>query len=145
MAILLTVAFYINLAATLNVAKPNILRRRKVKTFMLRNMFVLLIVAFIGGFYYKFFRSRNRISNNIVFGMKISFFVLSFILEFTQQEYIVIEGLAFGGRISVVTLILIEIVDAFADRRNRCKNIQYRLRRKGKASHAKYQVPDSDL
>ena len=51
------------------------------------------------------------------FFMKISLLILSFILAFTEKDFIVFGNLAFGGRISVIVLIIIEIVDAFVDRK----------------------------
>ena len=41
--------------------------------------------------------------------------VLSLILAFTRKEFILIGDLAFGGRTSVMVLVLIEIADAFID------------------------------
>ena len=44
--------------------------------------------------------------------------VLSLILTFTGKKFIFIGDLAFGGRTPVMVLVLIEIADAFIDRRN---------------------------
>ena len=54
----------------------------------------------------------------MAFFMKITFLVLSLILAFTRKEFILIGDLAFGGRTSVMVLVLIEIADAFIDRKN---------------------------
>lgn len=93
-----------------------ILRRRKY--IMLRNLFILLTAIVMGLFYYKFSISRSKDAQNMAFFMKITFLVLSLILAFTRKEFILIGDLAFGGRTSVMVLVLIEIADAFIDRKN---------------------------
>lgn len=86
---------------------------------MLKNLFIVIIVIFMGLFYYNLSISKNDILKNYAFYMKIVFLVLSFILAFVNQDFIVIGRLAFGGRTSVMMLVLIEIVDAFIDKKNR--------------------------
>ena len=54
----------------------------------------------------------------MAFFMKITFLVLSLILAFTRKEFILIGDLAFGGRTPVMVLVLIEMADAFIDRKN---------------------------
>lgn len=82
---------------------------------MLRNLFILLTAIVMGLFYYKFSISRSKDAQNMAFFMKITFLVLSLILAFTRKEFILIGDLAFGGRTSVMVLVLIEIADAFID------------------------------
>ena len=64
----------------------------------------------------------------IAFFMKISLLVLSLILAFTGKEFIFIGGLAFGGRTSVMVLVLIEIADAFVDRKNNLTQLNKKKR-----------------
>ena len=73
---------------------------------------------FMGIIYYKFSISKSKDAQNMAFFMKITFLVLSLILAFTRKEFILIGDLAFGGRTSVMVLVLIEIADAFIDRKN---------------------------
>lgn len=84
---------------------------------LFRNLFLLMTVIILGIFYYRLTVSRNPISKKYAFFIKIALLMLSFILAFCRQDFIVVGGLAFGGRISVMMLILIEIVDAFIDRK----------------------------
>jgi len=93
-----------------------ILRMRKY--IMLRNLIILLTAIVMVLFYYKFSISRSKDAQNMAFFMKITFLVLSLILAFTRKEFILIGDLAFGGRTSVMVLVLIEIADAFIDRKN---------------------------
>lgn len=85
---------------------------------MLQNLIILLTAIVMGLFYYKFSISRSKDAQNMDFFMKITFLVLSLILAFTRKEFILIGDLAFGGRTSVMVLVLIEIADAFIDRKN---------------------------
>lgn len=85
---------------------------------MLRNLFILLTAMFMGIVYYKFSISKSKDAQNMAFFMKITFLALSLILAFTRQEFILIGDLAFGGRTSVMVLVLIEIADAFIDRKS---------------------------
>ena len=100
----------------IEVAISLILRRRKY--IMLRNLFILLTAIVMGFFYYKFSISKSKDAQNMAFFMKITLLVLSLILAFIGQEFILIGDLAFGGRTPVMVLVLIEIVDAFIDRKN---------------------------
>ena len=103
-----------------------ILRRRKY--IMLRNLFILLTVMFMGLVYYKFSISKSKDAQNMAFFMKITFLVLSLILAFTRKEFILIGDLAFGGRTSVMVLVLIEIADAFIDRENSSTQVNKKKR-----------------
>lgn len=85
---------------------------------MLRNLFILLAAMFMGLVYYKFSISKSKDVQNIAFCMKITLLVLSLILAFTRKEFILIGDLAFGGRTPVMVLVLIEIADAFIDRKS---------------------------
>lgn len=85
---------------------------------MLQNLIILLTAIVMGFFYYKFSISKNKDAQNMAFFMKITFLVLSLILAFTRKEFILIGDLAFGGRTPVMVLVLIEIADAFIDRKN---------------------------
>ena len=49
--------------------------------------------------------------------MKLFYLVLSFILAFIERDFITMGDLSFGGRSSVMILIIIEIVDAFIDKK----------------------------
>lgn len=95
---------------------------------MLRNFFILMSVMFIGSIYYGYSTSKSREMQNVAFFMKISLLVLSLILAFTGKEFIFIGGLAFGGRTSVMVLVLIEIADAFVDRRNNLTHLNKKKR-----------------
>lgn len=95
---------------------------------MLRNLFILLTVMFMGIVYYKFSISKSKDAQNMAFFMKITFLVLSLILAFTGQEFILIGDLAFGGRTSVMVLVLIEIADAFIDRKNNSTQVNRKKR-----------------
>lgn len=49
------------------------------------------------------------------------------ILVFVNRDYIIIgDSLSFGGRTSVILVILIEIVDAFVDKKKRITLIDYK-------------------
>ena len=73
---------------------------------------------FIGGIYYRYSTSKSKEMQNIAFFLKISLLVLSLILALTGKKFIFIGNLAFGGRTPVMVLVLIEIADAFIDRKN---------------------------
>jgi hypothetical protein len=103
-----------------------ILRRRKY--IMLRNLFILLTAMFMGLVYYKFSISKSKDAQNMAFFMKITFLVLSLILSFARQEFILIGDLAFGGRTPVMVLVLIEIADAFIDRKNNSTQVNKKKR-----------------
>ena len=103
-----------------------ILRRRKY--IMLRNLFILLTAMFMGLVYYKFSISKSKDAQNMAFFMKITFLVLSLILAITRKEFILIGDLAFGGRTSVMVLVLIEIADAFIDRKNSSTQVNKKKR-----------------
>lgn len=85
---------------------------------MLQNLIILLTAIVMGFFYYKFSISKSKDAQNMAFFMKITLLMLSLILAFIRQEFILIGDLAFGGRTPVMVLVLIEIADAFIDRKN---------------------------
>ena len=95
---------------------------------MLRNLFILLVAMFIGGIYYRSSISKSKETQNIAFFMKISLLVLSFLLAFTGKEFVFIGDLAFGGRTPVMVLALIEIADAFIDRKNSSTQVNKKKR-----------------
>ena len=85
---------------------------------MLRNLFILLTAIVMGLFTINSQYQEVKMHRIWHFFMKITFLVLSLILAFTRKEFILIGDLAFGGRTSVMVLVLIEIADAFIDRKN---------------------------
>ena len=95
---------------------------------MQRNLFILLTAMFMGIIYYKFSISKSKDAQNMAFFMKITFLVLSRILAFARQEFILIWNLAFGGRTPVMVLVLIEIADAFIDRKNNSMQVERKKR-----------------
>ena len=95
---------------------------------MQRNLFILLTAMFMGIIYYKFSISKSKDVQNMAFFMKITFLVLSLILAFARQEFILIGNLAFGGRTPVMVLVLIEIADAFIDRKNNSMQVERKKR-----------------
>ena len=105
---------------------------------MLRNFFILSCALFIGGIYYGYSISKSREMQNIAFFMKISLLVLSLILAFTGKEFIFIGDLAFGGRTPVMVLALIEIADAFIDRRNDSTQLDKKKRFTVRAGMTRY-------
>ncbi len=80
---------------------------------------ILLIMLLSGFLYYKYSTAKNGMFRKYAFFIKISFLLLSFILAFLEQDTIIIGGFSFGGRISVMILIVIEIVDAIIDKENK--------------------------
>jgi len=87
---------------------------------MAKDLVVLGVVLFLGFFYYKFSISNVNDAKNMAFMIKIFLLILSFVLAFVEKDYIKVgESLAFGGRSSVMILILFEIVDAFVDKKNK--------------------------
>jgi len=87
---------------------------------MARDLIVLGAILYLGFLYYKFSTSRVKDTKNMAFIIKIFFLVISFILAFTESDYISVgESFAFGGRSSVMMLIIVEIVDAFIDKKNK--------------------------
>lgn len=105
---------------------------------MLRNFFILLVAMFIGGIYYRYSISKSKETQNIAFFMKISLLVLSFLLGFTGKEFIFIGDLAFGGRTPVMVLALIEIADAFIDRRNNVTQLNEKKHFNGRDGMTRY-------
>ena len=69
---------------------------------------------------------------NIAFFLKISLLVLSLILALTGKKFIFIGNLAFGGRAPVMVLVLIEIADAFIDRKNNVTQLDKKKRFNGR-------------
>lgn len=81
------------------------------------DLMILLTGCFFGLYYYKFSTSQNGVLKEYAFLLKISLLILSFVLAFIEKDFIVLGNLAFGGRTSVIVLIIFEIVDAFVDRK----------------------------
>jgi len=87
---------------------------------MLKDLYILGTVLILGFIYYKLSTSRLNDTKNIAFSIKIMLLAMSFILAFVNCDYIIIgEYLSFGGRTSVMLVILIEIVDAFVDKKKK--------------------------
>lgn len=84
---------------------------------MLKNCVLIGILIFMGLVYYEASLSRSDTLRKSAFFMKIFLLSLSFILAFAEQEFIIISGMALGGKSSVMMLILIEIVDALIDKK----------------------------
>lgn len=105
---------------------------------MLRNLFILFVAMLIGGIYYRYSISKSKETQNIAFFIKISLLVLAFLLAFTGKEFIFIGDLAFGGRTSVMVLALIEIADAFIDRRNNVTQLNEKKRFNGRDGMTRY-------
>lgn len=80
-----------------------------------KNVFILVTVLFSGWMYYIFSVSKH--GKKYAFFMKMFFLILSFILAFAERDFITMGDLAFGGRTSVMILIIIEIADAFIDKK----------------------------
>ena len=84
---------------------------------MYTNFIILVFVLIMGVLYYVWSLSKNKMYNNYAFFMKVMYLFISLILAFTKKDFIVMGNLTFGGRTSVMILIVIEIVDAFIDRK----------------------------
>ena len=84
---------------------------------ILKDLFTLLIVVLCGFVYYKFSTSEYEQHRRGAFYGKIYLLILSFILVFIRQDSIYIGKIFLGGRTSVMLIALIEIVDAFVDRK----------------------------
>lgn len=82
-----------------------------------KNFFTLVIVLFSGWIYYTFSVSKNRTQKQYAFFIKISYLILSFLFAFTERDFITVGDLSLGGRSSVMILIIIEIADAFIDKK----------------------------
>lgn len=121
-----------------NTALKSNINFAKEKYLMLRNLLILLVAMFIGGIYYRYSISKSKETQNIAFFMKISLLVLSFLLAFTGKEFIFIGDLAFGGRTPVMVLALIEIADAFIDRRNNVTQLNEKKRFNGRDGMTRY-------
>jgi hypothetical protein len=83
----------------------------------MKDLLILATVILLGIIYYRYSASKNPFMRKIALAMKITMLCLSLILAFINQDYLVIGGIAFGGRISVMILILIEIVDTIVDKK----------------------------
>lgn len=86
-----------------------------------QDLAVLIAVVLAGFMYYKFSISKQKALQQYAFMMKIFYLVLSLILAFGERDFIIIGDFAFGGRISVMLLIVIEIVDSFVDKKKNNK------------------------
>ena len=80
-----------------------------------QNIFILLISIFMGGIYYKFSTSKEKELRDIAFMIKMLLLIISFLLAFARQDFIIIGDI---GRMPVMVLVLLEIADAFIDRKN---------------------------
>ncbi len=85
---------------------------------MLRNLFILLTAIVMGLFTINSQYQEVKMHRIWQFLYENNFFGVILILAFTRKEFILIGDLAFGGRTSVMVLVLIEIADAFIDRKN---------------------------
>ena len=52
-----------------------------------------------------------------MFFIKIFYLALSFLLAFTERDFITMGDFSFGGRTSVMILIILEIADSFVDKK----------------------------
>ena len=93
----------------------------------MRSLAILMVVMYSGVLYYIFSMSKSIMFNRYAFLMKLFYLLLSFILAFVQQDQIVIGELAFGGRASVMILILIEIMDTFIDKKKEDRKISIKI------------------
>ena len=82
-----------------------------------KNLFILVTVLISGWVYYEFSVSKSKTPKQYAFFIKIFFLIMSFLLAFTERDFITVGDLSFGGRTSVMILIIIEIVDAFIDKK----------------------------
>jgi len=82
-----------------------------------KNLFVLIVVLFSGWIYYRYSISKTERFREYAFIMKIFFLAVSFMLAFFKCDYIIMGDFTFGGRPSILILIIIEIVDAFIDKK----------------------------
>lgn len=109
--------------------KKEVLRGEVMETrIILQNLSVALAVGFMGILYYMFSVSKSKDAQNMAFFMKIVFLIISLLLAFTRQEFLSFAGLSFGGRTSVMVLVVIEIADAFIDRKNSSAQLNKRKR-----------------
>ena len=93
----------------------------------MRNLAVLVAVIMFGWIYYIYSMAENDEINKCAFEWKIGLLLLSFILAFVEQEFIVIGELTLGGRTPVMILILIEIMDAFIDKKKEDRKISIKI------------------
>lgn len=89
---------------------------------MLRNIITIITVLSTGIFYYKLSVSKKEEKRIQAFIFKIVVLFLSLILAFLEQEYITIGSWSYGGRISIMIIIVVEIIDAFVDRKTNKQN-----------------------
>ena len=89
---------------------------------MLRNIIMIVALIITGIIYYKFSISKKEEHKNQAFIFKIIILGLSLIIAFLEQEYISIGSWSYGGRASIMIIILIEIIDAFVDRQTNKQN-----------------------
>ena len=93
----------------------------------MRSLAVLVAAIMSGWLYYIFSMAKNDEINKYAFWMKMYFLILSFVLAFVGQDFIVIGELSFGGRTPVMILILIEIMDAFIDKKKEDRKISIKI------------------
>lgn len=80
---------------------------------------ILLIMVLSGFLYYIYSTAKSEMFRKYAFFVKIFSLLISFVLAFLEQDTIIIGGFSFGGRMSVMILIVIEIVDAIIDKENK--------------------------
>lgn len=85
----------------------------------LKNVFIIIVVMFIGFFYYRSSISKIKDFNDLAFGLKLILLFLSLVLAFFEKDILIVGNMVFGGRISLMLIIVIEIVDALVDRKKK--------------------------
>ena len=86
--------------------------------YMLKDLISLGAVILSGFLYYIFSSSKVKDAKDIAFTMKMVLLIMPFILAFVECDYITIgDGFVFGGRTSVMMLIMLEIIDAYIDKK----------------------------
>mgnify|MGYP000259574432 CR=1 FL=1 len=83
----------------------------------LKNLLVLVTVLISGWMYYKLSMSKSKTQRQYMFFIKIFYLALSFLLAFTERDFITMGDFSFGGRTSVMILIILEIADSFVDKK----------------------------
>ena len=87
---------------------------------MIHDLVVLVCMLAFGYYYYRLSTSYVKETRNKAFVSKIFLLIISFVLAFIENDYLIVgESLVVGGRAPIMMLILIEIVDAFIDRKNK--------------------------
>ncbi len=83
-----------------------------------KDLIIFLVFIFFMFMYY--WALKNKPEMGLL--VKITYLILTLVLAFIHQDYIIIGSMAFGGRLPVMTLIGIEIVDAITEwKKNRAE------------------------